>query len=297
MQLSPGEYFTIVRQLPDPNDSATYYVRAVIRDARTDELMESVNLTDQGSRRFSKPWIVRTKRDDGFYIAIATTVYTDSGYTTKSDIYAEEMETYLVEMRSQHFGGGGSSISYKKVKEMVLEALKEAEKEPEAPIDVKSIIQAVVDGATRDLKAHLVDMLESSIKEPETVDLAPVLKGIDGIAKTGDLITKVLSEMPDIVREDFIKSIAGLSDSIERVKKGIVDAHREIRTVADANTNNHTKLIDEIKVSNNLSMQEKLPADMARKIEAVVREGFTKTTTEDTPVDWQKALRDVMKTP
>ncbi len=54
MQLNPHEQFTIVRQIEDHTDSSTYYVRAVVRNAKPDALLATVNLTDQGSRRFSE---------------------------------------------------------------------------------------------------------------------------------------------------------------------------------------------------------------------------------------------------
>ena len=95
MQLAPNTTFAIVRQIEDHTDSATYYVQAVIRNAQTDALIATVNLTDQGSRRFSKNWQVTADASgQGFYISILTSVYTNSGYTTKSQNYGDKMETY-----------------------------------------------------------------------------------------------------------------------------------------------------------------------------------------------------------
>lgn len=126
MILQPQEYFTVVRQIGDPTDSNTYYVRAVIRNARTDALIETINLTDRGSRRFSLPWQVPADPSgQGFYISVLTTVYTDSGYTTKSDVYSEEMETYLIDNRFRNLGGGGGGddVSYKKIREIFEETI------------------------------------------------------------------------------------------------------------------------------------------------------------------------------
>ncbi len=83
--LQPQKSFTVVRQIANHLDSATYYVRAVIRNAYTDELIETLDLTSRGSQRFSKNWQVPADPSgEGFYISIVTSVYTDSGYTTKS---------------------------------------------------------------------------------------------------------------------------------------------------------------------------------------------------------------------
>lgn len=128
MQLQPQEYFTIVRQLQDPADVNTYYVQAVIRNARTDAVIDTINLTDRGSRRFSLPWQVPADTSGlGFYISVLTSVYTDSGRTTKSDQYGEEMETYLVDNRFRNLGGGGggSDVDYKKIRVVFQEVLAE----------------------------------------------------------------------------------------------------------------------------------------------------------------------------
>lgn len=126
MILQPQEYFTVVRQIGDPNDSNTYFVRAVIRNARTDAVIETINLTDRGSRRFSLPWQVPADPSgQGFYISVLTTVYTDSGYTTKSDIYSEEMESYLVDNRFRNLGGGGGGddVNYTKIRAIFEETI------------------------------------------------------------------------------------------------------------------------------------------------------------------------------
>src|SRR5258707_3851150 len=101
MQLEPLEDFTIARGLEDHTDSTTYYVRAVVRDAKTDALLATVNLTDQGdAHRFSKKWqIPADQTGQGYYLLITTSVYTDSGYTTKSSNYGDKDETYLVMRR------------------------------------------------------------------------------------------------------------------------------------------------------------------------------------------------------
>jgi len=52
LQVNPRETYPIVRQLADPLDTGTYYVRAVVRNARTDETLETLNLTNKGSGRF-----------------------------------------------------------------------------------------------------------------------------------------------------------------------------------------------------------------------------------------------------
>lgn len=119
MILNPGEYFTVVRELADPNDSSTYYVQAKIRNARTGTLLKTLNLTDQTGQLFTGQYQVPADPSGlGFYISIVTRVYTDAAYTSLSDSYGQEASTYLVDNRFRNLGGGGGgdSINYKKIR-------------------------------------------------------------------------------------------------------------------------------------------------------------------------------------
>src|SRR5688572_8979423 len=110
MTLQPQAYFTVVRQIANHTDTNTYYVRAVVRNAYTDEIIATLDLTDKTGQRFKKDWHVPgDPSGQGFYISIVTSVYSDNGYTTKSDSYGDEENTYLVQERVLPLmrGGGG----------------------------------------------------------------------------------------------------------------------------------------------------------------------------------------------
>jgi hypothetical protein len=62
LQLEPQQEFVLARGLEDHTDSTTYYVRAVVRNAKTDALISTVNLTDNGNRRFTKAWMTPADR-------------------------------------------------------------------------------------------------------------------------------------------------------------------------------------------------------------------------------------------
>lgn len=135
--LKPRSIFPIVRGLPDHTDSGTYYVRAVIKRTTDDVVLNTVNLIDKGGRYFIYNWEVPADvSGEGFYISIITSVYTDSGHTTKSELYGDEFQTYLVSDRpttAQILGAsGGPDISYKKIEEIVNKVIsKEIERIPE----------------------------------------------------------------------------------------------------------------------------------------------------------------------
>jgi len=124
IQLHPKETFTIVRQIEDHTDSSTYYVQAVVRNAKTDALLATINLDDKGDRRFSKTYIVPADPSgEGVWISILTSVYTDSGYTTKSGSYADKMESYLVQARPvfnpNYPVPTGPDVDYKKIRNII----------------------------------------------------------------------------------------------------------------------------------------------------------------------------------
>jgi len=214
IQLRPTETFTIVRVLGDTVDTSTYYVQAVIRNSKTGATIDTVNLTDQGSRRFTGDWEVSADvGGEGFYIDITTTVYTDSGYSTNAGDYAEEVTSFLIQDRyNRTFGlGGGVDIDYKKVRKIIQDEIKTII----IPIPEKVNLSSLEAGVQRvisqiinikfpqqketDLSGVMVEIANTKnaidnkhIPEPEKVDLTPILaKNLD-IEK---IINNVLTEM------------------------------------------------------------------------------------------------------
>lgn len=251
LTLNPREYFTIVRVLGDPLDSGTYYVRAVIRNAKTDALIETVDLEDKGDRRFSMPWQVPADSSgEGFYIVITTTVYTDSGYSSVSANYTEEAGTYLIQDRYNHaFGGhgGGPDIDYKRVRKIVQEELgklvmpemTETDLMPllEAVSDVKKAVQAIdipkpetfnYAALNRQFKDVLAAVSAIEIPEPEKLDLNPVLQAItEGNAQLKNDLLAALRELGRLTGESvdgsLQKHLKEVSEVLEAIKTTWVD--------------------------------------------------------------------------
>lgn len=216
MQLNPRETFSIVRQIEDHTDTSTYYVRAVIRNAKTDAIIQVngnnyLNLVDRGSQRFSQTWQVPADPSgQGFYVSILTSVYTDSGYTTKSQNYGDKMETYLIQDRmNANLGGvgGGPDIDYKKIRRIVEEVVKETNKPvvfPKIPevkipeVDIETPLKEAVDYICEEIK---------NIKMPQPEKLEPVLKAFSQLEKTvkGLVVTedvkKLESQLGEISKE------------------------------------------------------------------------------------------------
>jgi hypothetical protein len=110
-QISPGEAFDVWYFIRNHTDATTYYVRAKLYDVRTGELLDTQNLSQSATnpRLFIKT--VQSPSDPTGYgrniVAIAT-VYTDSGYTTKSESYEEQEQYYLIKALIPFVGGGGN---------------------------------------------------------------------------------------------------------------------------------------------------------------------------------------------
>lgn len=247
MELQPGKYYPIVRQIPDPNDTATYYVRAVIRNALTGATISTQNLTDAGSGRHYKSWQVEGNvPEDGLWITITTTVYTDSGYTTKSAIYSEELEQYLIIPRAANFGGGGGgggSISYERIQDLLEQSLKKFDKGDGAAtqleLALRQLATAIKDASVE--QGRQLSVIESAIKDIPTTDLEPVLERIADIPQTdlepiAELVRKVHAKVPAPVDYDKIISVlkTEIFDQMEaRIHEAMKDFKKKDRAALE----------------------------------------------------------------
>lgn len=248
MQLAPQEFFTIVRQLADHTDNTTYFVRAVVRNARTDALLDTIDLVDAGSnsQRFLKEYQVPADTSgEGFYITITSSVYTDSGFTNKSANYGDEANIYLVQERKQNQGGGHSVFTdFKQMQEILDVTMADhMGKMPKAKdLDMSPLFKAAVDEIKReilsirfpeqkgldlspvnknitDLRNELLRAISGiDIPEPEKVDLSPVLLGIKEIKVNLDKadIQKAIEAVGDLEKllTKRVPEIESVLDSI-----------------------------------------------------------------------------------
>lgn len=173
LTLQPQNSFTIVRQIANHTDTGTYYVRTVIRNAYTDEIIATLDLEDKGGQRFTKNWQVPgDPSGQGFYISAVSSVYIDSGYTTKSENYGDEETTYLVQDRLLLARGGGGVDAYT-VRRIIQEELA-GRPNPTSPEPVMRWGEVLA--ALSSIKAALVDA--------PTVDLSPVLNALARVQQT-----------------------------------------------------------------------------------------------------------------
>jgi hypothetical protein len=236
LPLHPGNSFTVVRQIPNHLDSATYYVRAVIRNAYTDALITTLDLTDRGGQRFSKNWLVPADPSgQGFYISIVTSVYTDSGYTTKSENYGDDENTYLVQDRVPiGRGAGGGGIDARTLRRIIQEELtveKEADepKTPEKPVASPKTEKIVMrwDEILSALKAlqKAVDRLptEKLNLEPYSRQLEGIMQAIDEKEVTPETDLSPILERMDESKEDDGLTRDELKSAIDSVEGNLLE--------------------------------------------------------------------------
>ena len=230
MILKPHEYFPIYRNLEDPADSGTYYVQAKIRKTRTDELLETLNLTDNGDQRFSKEYqLPGDSSGEGYYITIETTVYTDSGYTTKSNNYAIVTNEYLVDERKQQGGGGFGGIDLtegqlKKVIESAIDNKFKGMPKPEFPKQEKIDL------------SEIIKKLDSVLKRPEFRD-ADFSSIHDSLIMVQDKIGQIPTEKPD-----FTEITNNLKQTQEIYAKGLAEIKNILGKTGEFNKMTESKV-------------------------------------------------------
>lgn len=237
-QISPSEAFDVWYFIKNHTDSTTYYIRALVYDVKTGEVLATVNLDQSptNSRLFIKT--LQAPADPVGYgrniVAIAT-VYTDSGYTTKSQDYEEQEQYFLIKTAPVVLGGGGGGIDLRALKEFIEETLDKKLKAIPKPKDFPNMpfgevliaigaIQRDIDRVPKDatdlapvntaleaLKAQISDL-----PEPEKVDLSHLATSI----------REVLNELQTLRRDNSHAAssmLATMQRSMGDIAGGISD--------------------------------------------------------------------------
>lgn len=236
LQLNPRESFTIVRQIEDPSDATTYYVKAFVRNAKTDALLTTVTLTDRGDRRFSADYSVPADASgNGFWISILTSVYTDSGYTTRSTDYGDKMDTYLVQERYQFNPNYpipvGPDLDYKRLRKIVEEEVKKIVI-PDIP-QPKEIDLSEIKKAITDVERRIAIIKFPDIPVPEKINFTPVISKIDSLLEKIDGLPK---EIPPYPITDLSPVFTTLKEEVKKLEdklNNLESYNQESRKMAD----------------------------------------------------------------
>lgn len=252
MQLHPREQFTVVRQIEDHTDTATYYVRAVIRNAKTDAIIQVsgnnyLNLTDRGSQRFSANWLVPADASgQGFYVSILTSVYTDSGYTTKSQNYGDKIDVYLIQDRlNANLGmGGGSDIDYKKIRKLIEEVVLEHKVEiqmPAMPVFPAIDIHTPLMELSSELRAKI-----DGINIPK-LNIKPVMDKIDDMVSLVEEKHGENKNMEDENTQKMMNYMTSMREEINAEKEMMAET-KEISKNIENNVKKITEKMDKLNI-------------------------------------------------
>ncbi len=223
--LHPQKNFTVVRQIANHLDTDTNYVQAVIRNAYTDAIIATLQLDDKGGQRFKKDWQVPADTSgEGFYVSIVTSVYTDSGYTSKNPNYGDEENTYLVEAAARVHGGGG--VDAYTVRRIVSEELDKLPKPEPVTIPEPKDIKDRTDEILKAIK-------ENKPEKVEKVDLKPVLTGVKELKAA--IAAKEVTPKTDTYQ---------LERSVETLKQSVETNGRKLLALAQDNPTEVVKLIE-----------------------------------------------------
>lgn len=241
MQLHPREKFIITRQLENPYITDTFYVRAVVRNSKTDAVIDTLDLVDQTGQRFTKEWLVPADPTGlGFYVSIVTSVYNDSGYITKSQNYGDEEQTYLIQDRYVFNPNYpvGPDIDYKRIQKMIDTAIKNIVI-PEPKVLKEVTIKEVV----KEVKVPEVKVVQTQTNQ----DLTPFLVAINGIGKKID--DKPVTVVPPQKEVDLNPIVNNINEIGKSISKHLdVMLHKLESTSFEVKLSNPTiKMSDPIK--------------------------------------------------
>lgn len=239
---------------------ATYYVRAKVYDV-DGVLIDTVNLTDKGGQRFSRRWRVPVDRSgQGAYISIITSVYTDAGYTTKSDNYGDEENTYLVFDRvlgARGGGSGGGNLDIGTIRRVMAEELEKAKPE-EVEKEEKPEVEEV-DNISPQFKT-LASKIDSLAKEMATIprdnsiDMSDIKQAMETIYSSvlDKDVTPVTDLTPiidtiDQATRDILQQVEGVRRFVAGTEKTLTDM--VVKTVED--NMKSAKFVNEFKIEPN----------------------------------------------
>lgn len=168
-QLFPAQPFDIFYFIRNHLDATTYYVRGVLYDIKTGDVLATANLSPSANNGRLYTATIQAPADStgqGRSIVAVATVYTDSDYTAKSPDYAEQEQFFLVRAELPFLGGGGG-IDARTVREIVSEELAKMPKPAPMPAMPWESLFGSLGALQREVNRIPKD-------DPETVDLEPI---------------------------------------------------------------------------------------------------------------------------
>jgi len=254
--LQPQSSFPIVRQISNHLDATAYYVRAVVRNADGDTI-DTVNLDSKGSQRYQSRYRVPVDSSgQGAYISIITSVYTDAGYTTKSENYGDEENTYLVFDRvlGGRGGSGGGNLDIGTIRRVMAEELEKAkpEEKPEEPEEVE-VEKPDTTTPKLDQLAEAITGLQTAISKipTEKFDATDIKQAMETIYSS--ILDKEVTPVTDLApaMEAIDKAAVDVLEQVEGLRQFMAGVEIELKnTIVDTITDNmqNTEFVTDFQV-------------------------------------------------
>ncbi len=281
-QLIPSQPYTLSYFITDHTDNNTYYVRAVVYDASTGEILDTQNLTRQttNTRLFSK--VAQAPGDSsghGRRIVVVATAYEDSGYVTKSSIYQEQSENYIVIKAGAGLtlgGGYGTGVDYRSINDAIIAGIDPISKY------LKKIFE----------KLDTVSIAISTIPV-DKFNPQPILDTLSNLSKKISLLptdkfdaTELLSKIEDVKKAIISKEITPKTDL-----SAVMEAFSKLDKLV---SENHSENLSTIKPLID-SIKESLPPLLDKYVKEVVSK--QKFTLEPVGLEVKGNAEDKTKTP
>ena len=251
MQYRPGATIPIVYLITDVTDTTTYFVQAVIRDTTKNTVLSRVNLTQDSNntrRFFSTTQSPSDVSGLGLFIDITTTVYTDSGYTTKSTLYQEQINTYLVwDFIAPRFAAGGGGVDYVKLRKIIQEEIGNIPEYEPTVVDLKPVLEGI--GA-----------IGGVVSKSHTSGIKNVLKSLENVHSTIKSLPPPI-EPKDVDFSDILSKFDEFSTNINERISVIEDAYKgvnNIKTKYDVIDRNVSTMIKDFKKEISSEIDSKL---------------------------------------
>lgn len=230
--ISPSKQFVIERHLNNPSDTNTYYCKAVVTNTLTGEVLQTINLTDNGGLYYTGKWVTPgDPSGTGLQVTVSTTIYTDAGYTTVSVVYGTEKDSYIVQFIPGVRGVGVASgyqaeaVDYKKMESTMRKVVGDMVKIPETKMP-----EQYDDSNVMDLLSTVHDIVSKinipKDKSDEIVSKITNHPNFANLSKIGDLPERLKSLM---VIPKQLESVIKLADKFEQAEKSDDNLHAEIQ--------------------------------------------------------------------
>lgn len=211
-QVSPGEAYDVFYFLRNHTDAGTYYIQGKTYDVKTGEVLDTFALAQSAtnSRLFLA---TRQAPPDpvgyGRSIVTIATVYTDSGFTAKSENY-EEQEQYFLVKGAPLFAGGGGTIDITALAEAVAEHLKKGAKDEKKTQNVTKVEKVNLDFVESLFGSIGALQREINRIPKEALDLRPIKEQIADLKA-------VIGKRPEFEATDLSTIEAMLTDTLDAI--------------------------------------------------------------------------------